>query len=500
MNLNNLRKVPENKVKEVSFNNSTNSNWKRSSRKKTDANISNPDKLVFKGWRDTPNPKAIKIIDLAEDTPNIIISGEISNFDSRETKNGSYLVSFDIYDGSSSINCKAFLKPEEFEESKSKFKSMKGARIVGTYEYNSFSKEFGVIADVIEEADFSKPVRMDDAEEKRVELHMHTQMSQMDAVTSATDLVKRAIMWGHKAVAITDHGVVQAFPEAKHALDDVVKKAVEKATKKVAGEYEEKFLSLAQKYKDIAVRFVGEQEKSSLEPQDKEPTENYIKRLSDTTNKLLETLDDNSKASVKEEVEKINNEVELLNKELEDATSKAKSDAKKKNSIKILYGVEAYLVPDGLTSIFDFTDDKILKDETYCILDIETTGISKLTEKITEFGIMKVKNGEVIDTFECFVNPEKPIPEKVVEVTHITDEMVKDADTIEIVLPKVIDFCKGTTIVAHNASFDVGFIRENARRFGLSFDYPWIDTLLIGIFGKFSPAPISISLFNKTSP
>ena len=340
-----------------------------SRRKRSEANILDIEKLIYKGWRDTQNPKDMKIIDLAQDTPAVIIKGQVSNFDSRETKNGSFLVSFDIYDGTSSINVKAFLKAEEFGEVKPKFKSLKAARVVGTYEYNSFSKEFGVIADVIEESEFKKATRMDDAEEKRVELHMHTQMSQMDAVSSATDLIKRAIKWGHKAVAITDHGVVQAFPEAKKATKD--------------------------------------------------------------------------------------------------------------SDIKILYGVEAYLVPDGLTSIFDFKENQILKDETYCVLDIETTGISKLTEKITEFGIMKVKNGEIIDTFECFVNPEKPIPEKVVEVTNITDEMVKDAETIDIVLPKVLEFVGDSTIVAHNASFDIGFIKENARKLGLKFDNTYIDTLAL---------------------
>ncbi len=338
-------------------------------RRKTEANILDPEKLIFKGWRDTQNPKEIKIIDLAQDVPGVILKGQVSNYESRETKNGSFLVSFDLYDGTSSINVKAFLKPEEFEESKGKLKSLSAARIVGTYEYNSFSKEFGVIADVIEESEFKKAIRMDDAEEKRVELHLHTQMSQMDAVTSATDLVKRAIKWGHKAVAITDHGVVQAFPEAKKAAKD--------------------------------------------------------------------------------------------------------------SDIKVLYGVEAYLVPDGLTSIFDFRADQLLQDTTYCVLDIETTGISKLTEKITEFGIMKIKNGEVLDTFECFVNPEKPIPERVVEVTHITDDMVKNAETIDKVLPKVMEFVGGSVVVAHNASFDVGFIKENARRLGLSFSNTYIDTLAL---------------------
>ena len=353
-------------------------------RKKSEANILDIEKLIFKGWRDTQNPKDMKIEDLAQDTPAVIIKGQVSNFDSRETKNGSFLISFDMYDGTSSINIKAFLKPEEFAEVKPKFKSLKAARVVGTYEYNSFSKEFGVIADVIEESEFKQVTRMDDAEEKRVELHMHTQMSQMDAVSSATDLIKRAIKWGHKAVAITDHGVVQAFPEAKKATKD--------------------------------------------------------------------------------------------------------------SDIKVLYGVEAYLVPDGLTSIFDYKDNQILKDETYCVLDLETTGISKLTEKITEFGIMKIKNGEVIDTFECFVNPEKPIPEKVVEVTHITDEMVKDAETIDIVLPKVLEFIGDSTVVAHNASFDVGFIKENARKLDLKFNNTYIDTLALAkeLFPNFKKYKLGI--------
>ena len=390
-------------------------------RKKSTNNIKDPEKLIFKGWKETVNPKEIKIIDFAEDTPGVIITGEISNFDSRETKNGSYMVSFDIYDGSSSINCKAFMKPEEFEEAKPRLKAANALRVVGTYEYNNFSKEFGVVADVIEEAEFHKKIRMDEAEEKRVELHMHTQMSQMDGITSAEDLVKRAISWGHKAMAITDHGVVQAFPDANKAVKGAVKKAQEKAQKKVEEEYAAK----------LAQEGLSEEEKQKLEA------------------------------------------------ERDEAINIAKAEAKKKNDIKILYGVEAYLVPDGVTSIFDYKDNQVLKDETYCILDIETTGISKLTERITEFGIMKVKDGEVIDTFECFVNPEKEIPERVIEITGITNEMVKDAETIDVVLPKVIEFCKDTTIVAHNASFDVGFIRENARRLGLEFNYPWIDTLAL---------------------
>jgi len=345
--------------------------------------VEDPDKLIFKGWRDTPNPKSMKIIDFSPEQPGVIIKGKTSNYDSRETKNGGYLISFDIYDGSSSINVKAFLKANEYGEVHPKMKKCPAVRVIGTYEYNNFSREFGLIADMIEETTIVERVRMDEAPEKRVELHLHTQMSQMDAVTSATDLIKRAIKWGHKAIAITDHGVVQSFPEAKKAAKD--------------------------------------------------------------------------------------------------------------SDIKILYGMEAYLAPDKVTSIENATD-ALLDDITYSVLDIETTGLSKLTEKITEFGIIKIKNGERIAEFECFVNPEKEIPAKVVEVTHITNEMVKDAETIDKVMPKVLDFIKDTVIVAHNGIFDVGFMKYNADLLGLEFNPTYIDTLPLAkeVFPNFKKYKLGI--------
>ena len=337
-------------------------------KKSTASFVENEEALIFKGWKDMNFPKLVKIADLSPEQNEIILKGKVSNYENRETKNGGFLISFDMYDGTSSINVKAFLKANEFGEVNPKMKSVKAVRIVGTYEYNNFSKEFGVIANSIEESNFEEAKRMDNAEEKRVELHLHTQMSQMDAVTSATDLIKCAIRWGHKAIAITDHGVAQSFPEAKKAAKD--------------------------------------------------------------------------------------------------------------SDIKVIYGVEAYLAPDNVTSVYDAKDQKI-DDVTYCVLDIETTGISRYTEKITEFGIMKVKNGEVIDTFECFVNPEKPIPQRVVEVTNITDDMVKDAETIDKVMPKVIEFVGDGIIVAHNANFDVGFIKYNAEKLGLEFSNTYIDTLAL---------------------
>ncbi len=347
-------------------NSQVNQYQKRQPKKKNLDMVENIENLIYKGYRETQNPKNIKIIDFSPEQPGVIIKGKTSNYDSRETKNGGYLISFDIYDGSSSISVKAFLKAEEYEEVHPKMKKCPDVRIIGTYEYNNFSKEFNVIADMIEETTIEQKVRMDNSEEKRVELHLHTQMSAMDGVTSATDLIKRAIKWGHKAIAITDHGVVQSFPEAKKAAKD--------------------------------------------------------------------------------------------------------------SDIKIIYGVEAYLVPDRLTSIIN-AKDQLLEDVTYSVLDIETTGLSKMTEKITEFGIIKVKNGEKIDEFECFVNPEKEIPQRVVEVTNITNEMVKDAETIDKVLPKVLDFVKDTVIVAHNAVFDIGFIKYNADKLGLEFNPTYIDSL-----------------------
>ena len=196
---------------------------------------------------------------------------------------------------------------------------------------------------------------------------MHTQMSQMDGMTSAKDLIKRAMKWGMKSIAITDHGVVQAFPEA---------------------------------------------------------------------HKLLGF--DNP-------------------------------------DMKVIYGVEAYLVPDKVPCV-SFPKGQDI-DTTYCVLDLETTGFSFRTEKITEVGIMKVKNGEVIDEFSCFVNPEKPIPQRVIEVTNITDDMVKDAETIETVMPKIIEFVGDSVLVAHNADFDIGFLKYNAKVLGLTLDNTYLDTL-----------------------
>lgn len=143
--------------------------------------------------------------------------------------------------------------------------------------------------------------------------------------------------------------------------------------------------------------------------------------------------------------------------------------------MKVIYGVEAYLAPDKNAIVTNAKGQEI--DTEYCVLDLETTGFSAATEKITEIGIMKVKNGKVIDEFSCFVNPQKHIPERVTEVTNITDDMVKDAQTIDKVFPKVLEFIKDSVLVAHNAPFDIGFLKQNAKVLGYEFDYTYLDTL-----------------------
>ena len=310
----------------------------------------------------------VKVEDISVDSGKLSLEGEIINMDSRELKSGKFLVMFDLYDGTSTITCKSFVIPEKIKEITKRLKNAKGIKIEGTAQFDPFSKELGVIVNtIIETPGRKKDKRMDNASEKRVELHMHTKMSQMDGMTSAKDLIKRAMSWGMKSIAITDHGVVQAFPEAH----------------------------------------------------------------------------------------------KLLGRDNPD--------------MKVIYGVEAYLVPDK-TPIVSYPRKQDI-DTEYCVLDLETTGFSFRTEKITEVGIMKIKNGEVIDSFETFVNPEKPIPYRVVEVTNITDDMVKDAPKIDEVFPKILEFVGDSVLVAHNADFDIGFLKYNAAQLGYKLENTYLDTL-----------------------
>ena len=204
-----------------------------------------------------------------------------------------------------------------------------------------------------------------------MELHCHTKMSDMDGVSEAKDLVKRAHDWGHPAIAITDHGVVQGFTDANHVIED---------------------------------------------------------------------LD-------------------------------------KDDPFKVIYGVEGYLV-DDLTKIAENEKGQDLEG-TYVVFDIETTGFSAVTDRIIEIGAVKVEDGKITDKFSTFVNPKRPIPFRITELTGITDEMVIDSPDIETILPQFIEFIGDAVLVAHNASFDVGFIEQNCKRQKIEADFTYVDTVAL---------------------
>ena len=305
----------------------------------------------------------IRINEVTPESGSVIVEGELLSIEEREIKGERYILSCDITDLSNSITIKFFLKKEKYEEVRPRLRKGNVICVQGEAQFDKYANELVIMVKDISEG--KKIIRMDHSKEKRVELHVHTKMSAMDAITSAKDLIAKAALWGHKAIAITDHGVLQAYPEAM--------------------------------------------------------------------------------------------------------------DAAKKHGIKVIYGVEAYLVDDNIPVVL-FSKNQHLED-TYVVFDLETTGLSPLSEKVTEIGAVKVRNGLIIDRFSTFVNPQKSIPDKIVELTGITDDMVKGAPTIEEVLPKFLEFCEDTVLVAHNAGFDTGFIKYFARQQGLVVNQTILDTV-----------------------
>ena len=179
----------------------------------------NEDTPIILGKTINITEPVIKISELGVDDGKVAIDGEVIGMEERELKSGKILLSFDIYDGSSTMTCKAFLNKDNGKKIIKRIQNAKGIKIAGTAQMDTFSNELTVMAnEIVESTGVKKQTRQDNAEVKRVELHMHTQMSQMDAMTSAKDLIKRAMKWGMKSIAITDHGVVQSFPEAHKML------------------------------------------------------------------------------------------------------------------------------------------------------------------------------------------------------------------------------------------------------------------------------------------
>lgn len=314
--------------------------------------------------------KMIPISSISGDSGRIVVWGDVFDIEKKVTKSGDKnIFTIDITDYTGSTTAKVF---NSIKESAVIDNIKKGDTIVvqGDVEYDKYAGELVVNARSIGTAKKVKVV--DNAEKKRVELHMHTNMSQMDAVTSAGDLVNRAYQWGHKAVAITDHGVAQAFPDAMKAAD------------------------------------------------------------------------------------KINKDEE---------------------KIKIIYGVEAYFMDDLVESVKGDADTGF--DGTFICFDIETTGLSAARDKITEIGAVKVENGVITDTFSTFANPEMPIPQKITQLTGITDDMVKDAPSQSEAVSAFLEFAGDNVLVAHNAPFDTSFIAKACEDMGREYNYTSIDTVAI---------------------
>jgi DNA polymerase-3 subunit alpha (Gram-positive type) len=314
--------------------------------------------------KDDPVP----LQEIREEEKKIAIQGTVFGLEVKELRNGSTLFTFNVTDFTDSIAVKAFAKTKEDLKVYSLLANGKWLKLRGRVEYDRFlpQPELTLIPSDIQEI-AAPPERMDDAETKRVEFHLHTTMSAMDGITSVDQYIKTAAKWGHKAIAITDHGVVQAFPEADHAAHA--------------------------------------------------------------------------------------------------------------HGIKVIYGLEANVVNDGIP-IVRHADDRDLAGSTYVIFDIETTGLSIMNNKIIEIAGVKMKDGKEIGRYATFIDPHEKIPYHITQLTNITDDMVAGAPELADELPKFAEFAGDAVLVAHNANFDMGFIQANLRRLGHpELSNPVLDTL-----------------------
>ena len=346
-------------------NNTTNNYEERKENQVLDINKFRQVKRLSLKIKDEISGEVSKIKGSVNDGETIIINGKIFGIDITETKKGKYIVKVDITDMTDSVSFKFFVSPEDFKEDYSSIIKKGNFVIVkGEVRYDEYMKELILVP--IEICMTNPPEsKMDNSEEKRVELHLHTQMSKMDGITPVKDIIKRASEWGHKAVAITDHGVVQAFPDAM--------------------------------------------------------------------------------------------------------------DMARKLGIKVLYGVEAYLI-DDLSSVVENSKNQRLIDE-YVIFDLETTGLNREYNKIIEIGAVKVKNGKIIDRFSTFINPHEKLSEDIIKLTNITDDMLLDAPEESEILPKFFEFFGDSVLVAHNAKFDMGFIKKWAERNNTTVESTVLDTV-----------------------
>ena len=328
----------------------------------------------------------IPIEEIQGEMGEVTIKGKILAVDKKTIRNDKSIVIFQISDFTDTITVKIFCREDQMEVIDGNIKAGAFVKVKGVTMFDKFDSDL-IISSVVgirKIPDFTTS-RMDHGTKKRVELHCHTKMSDMDGVSDTKDIIKRAYKYGHPAIAITDHGNVQAFPDAFHAWEDIWK--AEKAKRKEAGE----------------------------EPPDKN------------------------------------------------------------NFFKVIYGVEGYLI-DDLKEIVTNPKGQTFQ-ESFVVFDIETTGFSPVKNRVIEIGAVKIENQKVTGRFSSFINPKTPIPFQIEQLTGIRDEMVINAPLIEEVLPDFLSFCEGSILVAHNANFDISFMKHNAERLGLNFDFTYIDTL-----------------------
>ena len=337
--------------------------------KKNDVVIEKKDK-PFQKYNNKKDYFNLRLNEIDGEVRDISVQGYVFKVDSKKIRTGKTIQSLYITDYTDSIIVKRFENKggNSLEEMNKIGKGNCWVKVNGSVEFDKFMNDTVITARSVEIVT-APPIRKDEAEKKRVELHVHTKMSAMDGIGSISDYAARAAYWGHQAIAITDHGNVQSFPEAQMAS--------------------------------------------------------------------------------------------------------------KKNKLKMIYGVEMYMVDPEFTVVYN-CKDVALRDLTYVSFDLETTGLSVLDDDITEFGAVKIKNGQEVDRLQSLIKPKKRISEKITKLTHITNDDVANAPTIDEFLPKIIEFFGDDVLIAHNGTFDVGFINELLRRQNKKpLANPWIDTLAL---------------------
>ena len=330
----------------------------------------NPDVIYGRDFED----ETIPLESIQTEMGEVCIRGQIMTLETREIRNEKTIIIFAITDFTDSITVKMFARNDQVSEILEGVKVKAFLKLKGVTTIDRYDSELtiGSVVGIKKIAPFTSS-RADTSPEKRVELHCHTKMSDMDGVSDAKAIIKRAYEWGHRAIAITDHGVVQAFPEANHCFDSW----------------------------------------GGVVPPDAD--------------------------------------------------------------FKVIYGVEAYLV-DDMKGIVQNSKGQSMRG-TFVVFDIETTGFSALRDKIIEIGAVRVEDGKIVGRFSEFVNPRIPIPFRIEKLTSINDSMVAGADSIDVILPRFVEFCRGAVMVAHNAEFDMSFIEKNCGDLGIETDYTSVDTV-----------------------